>query len=54
MEYLIRFIGLLIAGLIWAAIIKLAAWSFGYSAPFLGSWVLGYVISLLVTMINRR
>ncbi|MBD8687059.1 MULTISPECIES: hypothetical protein [unclassified Rhizobium] len=54
MEYLYRFIGLLIAGLIWAGLIKLGAWSFGYSAPFFGSWVLGYVISLIIMTPNRR
>jgi drug/metabolite transporter (DMT)-like permease len=45
-----KFIAVLIAALIWALLIILAGWSFGYSVPFFGAWVIGFAIVVLINL----
>lgn len=43
----------LLAGLCWGLLICLAGWSFGYSVPIFGAWVIGLAFVVVINAIRR-
>lgn len=48
-----EFIGYIIASLIWALLLLLGGWSFGFAVPFFGAWVIGFVFVILINIPRR-
>jgi len=50
---MLELLALILAAMIWGLIIKVAAWSFGFTAPFLGASLIGFFICALINAIRR-